>query len=243
MHKAAFLSQIILGAAVFCATSGPAVAQQSSGELPYKNPALSFEERVDDLVSRMTLEEKVSQLGHTADSVPRLGIPEYNWWNEGLHGAARAGYATVFPQAIGLAATFDEPLMHRIADTISTEFRAKYYAELHPDGAAEWYRGLTIWSPNINIFRDPRWGRGQETYGEDPYLTSRMGVAFVSGLQGNDPKYLKTLATPKHFAVHSGPELTRHSVDVLASRHGDGSKSGVGHVRVQLAQRPTRLRQ
>jgi beta-glucosidase len=219
MLKAAFLTEILLGAALVCAAASPVAAQQAAGEPPYKNPALPFEQRVDDLVSRMTLEEKVSQLGHTADSVPRLGIPEYNWWNEGLHGAARAGYATVFPQAIGLAATFDEPLMHRIADTISTEFRAKYYAGLHPDGSTDWYRGLTIWSPNINIFRDPRWGRGQETYGEDPYLTSRLGVAFVSGLQGNDPKYWKTLATPKHFAVHSGPESTRHTVDVQASRH------------------------
>jgi beta-glucosidase len=220
MIKPAFPSQIMLSVAILFAMICPAAAQQQSpGEPLYKNPSLSFEARLDDLISRMTLEEKVSQLGHTADGVPRLGIPEYNWWNEGLHGAARAGYATVFPQAIGLAATFDEPLMHRVADTISTEFRAKYYAELHPDGSSEWYRGLTIWSPNINIFRDPRWGRGQETYGEDPYLTSRLGVAFITGLQGNDPKYLKTLATPKHFAVHSGPELTRHSVDVSASRH------------------------
>jgi beta-glucosidase len=220
MHKSGvrYLYGVILGAAVLCLIEGPAAAQQSV-DPGYKNPALSFEQRVDDLIARMTLEEKVSQLGHTADAVPRLGIPEYNWWNEGLHGAARAGFATVFPQAIGLAATFDEPLMHRIADAISTEFRAKYYAEVHPDGSTDWYRGLTIWSPNINIFRDPRWGRGQETYGEDPYLTSRMGVAFVSGLQGNDPKYWKTLATPKHFAVHSGPELTRHTVDVPAPRH------------------------
>ena len=194
-------------------------AQQSTGDPPYKNPTLPLEQRVDDLVSRMTLEEKVSQLGHTADAVTRLGIPEYNWWNEGLHGVARAGAATVFPQAIALGATFDEPLMHQIADVISTEFRAKYYANLHPDGSADWYRGLTIWSPNINIFRDPRWGRGQETYGEDPYLTSRLGIAFVTGLQGNDPKYLKTLATPKHFAVHSGPELTRHRANVEVSLH------------------------
>jgi beta-glucosidase len=148
-----------------------------------------------------------------------LGIPEYNWWNEGLHGVARAGEATVFPQAIGLAATFDEPLVHQIADVISTEFRAKYSQAVHPDGSSDWYRGLTVWSPNINIFRDPRWGRGQETYGEDPYLTARLGVAFVTGLQGNDPNYLKTVATPKHFAVHSGPESTRHTVDVQASRH------------------------
>jgi beta-glucosidase len=211
-------------AASICAILGAAIcsicsAQQSSGKAAYQDPKLSVEKRVDDLVSRMTLEEKVSQIGHTADALPRLGIPEYNWWNEGLHGVARAGNATVFPQAIGLAATFDEPLIHQVADAISTEFRAKYYATLHPDGSADWYRGLTVWSPNINIFRDPRWGRGQETYGEDPYLTSRLGIAFITGLQGNDPKYLKTVATAKHFAVHSGPESTRHSVDVPASRH------------------------
>ena len=201
---------------LFCAKP---FAQQATGEPAYKNPKLSVEVRVNDLVSRMTLPEKVSQLAHTADAIPRLGIPEYDWWNEGLHGVARAGYATVFPQAIGMAATFDEPLLHEIATVISTEFRAKYYAELHPDGSSDWYRGLTVWSPNINIFRDPRWGRGQETYGEDPYLTSRLGVAFVTGLQGDDQKYLKTVATPKHFAVHSGPETTRHTVDVRASRH------------------------
>jgi beta-glucosidase len=200
-------------------------ADSAAADLPaYKNPQLTVERRVNDLISRMTLEEKISQLGHTADAVPRLGIPEYNWWNEGLHGVARAGTATVFPQAIALAATFDAPLIHQVADTISTEFRAKYYANLHSDGSADWYRGLTVWSPNINIFRDPRWGRGQETYGEDPYLTSRIGVAFVTGLQGSDPqkdapKYWKTIATPKHFAVHSGPETTRHSVDVQVSRH------------------------
>jgi beta-glucosidase len=194
-------------------------AQQSLSEPPaYKNPGLSVEQRASDLVSRMTLEEKVSQIGHTADAVPRLGIPEYNWWNEGLHGVARAGTATVFPQAIGLAATFDEPLIHQVADVISTEFRAKYVATVKPDGSTDWYRGLTVWSPNINIFRDPRWGRGQETYGEDPYLTSRMGVAFITGLQGNDPKYLKTVATAKHFAVHSGPEATRHSDNIEVSR-------------------------
>ncbi|HEY1264584.1 MAG TPA: glycoside hydrolase family 3 C-terminal domain-containing protein [Terriglobales bacterium] len=193
-------------------------AQEASNP-PYKDPSLPMEQRVNDLVSRMTLEEKVSQIGHTAAAIPRLGVPEYNWWNEGLHGVARAGVATVFPQAIGMAATFDEPLMHQIGNVISTEFRAKYYADLHPDGSSDWYKGLTIWSPNINIFRDPRWGRGQETYGEDPYLTSRMGVAFVTGLQGEDPKFFKTIATSKHFAVHSGPEPTRHSVDVQASRH------------------------
>jgi beta-glucosidase len=203
-----------------CTFGAPALlAQQTETEPAYKNPKLPIETRVNDLISRMTLEEKITQLQHTADAIPRLDVPAYNWWNEGLHGVARAGYATVFPQAIGLAATFDEPLMHRVAGVISTEFRAKYYANLHKDGSSDWYHGLTIWSPNINIFRDPRWGRGQETYGEDPFLTSRMGVAFVTGLQGSDPSYLKTLATSKHFAVHSGPESTRHIVNVLASRH------------------------
>src|SRR5438067_5150421 len=194
-------------------------AQNPSDQPPYKNPNLPLEQRVNDLVSRMTAEEKISQLGHTADAVPRLGIPEYNWWNEGLHGVARAGTATVFPQAIGLAATFDESLMHQIADVISTEFRAKYYADLHQDGSSDWYHGLTVWSPNINIFRDPRWGRGQETYGEDPYLTSRMAVGFIEGLQGDDPAFFKTIATAKHFAVHSGPESNRHREDVHPSPH------------------------
>jgi len=200
--------------AALCTTAHP-----QQGSPAYKNPKLPIDQRVDDLLSRMTLDEKVSQLGHTAAAVSRLGIPEYNWWNEGLHGVARAGEATVFPQAIGMAATFDEPLIHQIAGVISTEFRAKYSQTVHPDGSSDWYRGLTVWSPNINIFRDPRWGRGQETYGEDPYLTARLGVASVTDLQGNDPNYLKTVATPKHFAVHSGPESTRHTVDVQASRH------------------------
>jgi beta-glucosidase len=196
----------------------PAWSQQTA-DAAHKNTKLSFQERARDLVSRMTLEEKVSQLGHTSDPVARLGIPAYNWWNEGLHGVARAGIATVFPQAIGLAATFDEDLIHSDAEVISTEFRAKYNLERGPDGSTEWYKGLTVWSPNINIFRDPRWGRGQETYGEDPFLTSRLGTAFVSGLQGDDRRYLKVVATPKHFAVHSGPEATRHAVDVTVSKH------------------------
>ena len=192
---------------------------QEASTPAYKNTKLTFEERARDLEQRMTLEEKVSQLGHTADAIERLGIPEYNWWNEGLHGVARAGVATVFPQAIGLAATFDDALVGEDADAISTEFRAKYNANKGKDGSTAWYKGLTVWSPNINIFRDPRWGRGQETYGEDPYLTAHMGLAFVKGLQGDNPKYLKTVATPKHFAVHSGPEATRHEVDVRVSRH------------------------
>jgi beta-glucosidase len=209
---------LLLACFFLCAALCPASHAQQTPPA-YKNAKLPVDQRVDDLLSRMTLEEKVSQLGHTASAISRLGIPEYNWWNEGLHGVARAGEATVFPQAIGMAATFDEPLMHQIADVISTEFRAKYYQTVHSDGSSDWYRGLTVWSPNINIFRDPRWGRGQETYGEDPYLTARLGVAFVIGLQGSDPNYLKTIATPKHFAVHSGPESTRHTVDVQASRH------------------------
>src|ERR1051326_4961546 len=212
--------KIIVAANVFVlsALSQPMAAQNADAPL-YKDPRATIERRVHDLVSRMTLEEKVSQLGHTADAIPRLGIPEYNWWNEGLHGVARAGVATVFPQTIGAAATFDEPLIHRAADVISTEFRANYLRSLRTDGSSDWYRGLTVWSPNINIFRDPRWGRGQETYGEDPFLTARMGVAFVTGLQGGDPKYYRVISTPKHFAVHSGPEPTRHSMDITVSKH------------------------
>ncbi len=182
----------------------------------YKDPSLPIEKRVDDLVSRMTLAEKVSQMMNAAPAVKRLDIPEYEWWNEALHGVARAGYATVFPQAIGLAATWDTDLMFQVADVISTEARAKHHEFLRNNQHAR-YQGLTFWSPNINIFRDPRWGRGQETYGEDPYLTSRLGVAFVKGLQGGDPRYLKLVATPKHYAVHSGPEPERHGFDARAA--------------------------
>ncbi|MCH8686722.1 glycoside hydrolase family 3 C-terminal domain-containing protein [Pedomonas mirosovicensis] len=173
--------------------------------------------RAASLVARMTLLEKASQIKHDAPAIPRLGIPAYNWWSEGLHGVARAGEATVFPQAIGMAATWDVPLIQRTADVIATEFRAKYLASRGADGSSGQYRGLTVWSPNVNIFRDPRWGRGQETWGEDPYLTSRFGVAFIRGLQGDDPRMLKTLATVKHYAVHSGPEADRHSEDVHPS--------------------------
>jgi beta-glucosidase len=195
---------------------GLCVSHAYAAEFPFQNPSLPIEQRVADLVGRLTPEEKISQMTMTAAAIPRLGIPEYTWWNEGLHGVARSGYATVFPQAIGLAATWDTSLMHSVGDTISTEARAKY-ADAIAHGNHRIYFGLTIWSPNINIFRDPRWGRGQETYGEDPYLTSRMGLAFVTGLQGDDPKYLKVVATPKHFAVHSGPEQLRHEFDVNPS--------------------------
>ncbi|WP_198651624.1 glycoside hydrolase family 3 protein [Dyella sp. C11] len=173
----------------------------------------SFEDRAADLVARMTLEEKVAQMMNAAPAIPRLGVPAYDWWNEALHGVARAGEATVFPQAIGMAATFDTSLMAQVADAISDEARAKHQEFLRRDMHAR-YQGLTFWSPNINIFRDPRWGRGQETYGEDPFLTSRMGVTFVRGLQGDDPTYRKLDATAKHFAVHSGPESERHRFDV-----------------------------
>jgi len=187
-----------------------------SKDLRFLNSDLPLQVRVDDLVSRLTIEEKVLQLQHTAPAVERLGIPRYNWWNECLHGVARNGIATVFPQAIGMAATFNPELILQEADVISTEGRAKYY-EAISKGQHEIYQGLTFWSPNINIFRDPRWGRGQETYGEDPFLTSRIGVAFVKGLQGNDPDYLKVVATAKHFAVHSGPESQRHRFDAWVS--------------------------
>ncbi|MGH9823280.1 MAG: glycoside hydrolase family 3 C-terminal domain-containing protein [Blastocatellia bacterium] len=194
-----------------CVSAG---AQNPASTFKYKDPKRPINERVDDLVSRMTLEEKVSQMMDVAPAIPRLDIPAYNWWNEALHGVARAGIATVFPQAIGLAATWDTGLMHHVADTISTEARAKYNDAISKDDHSR-YRGLTFWSPNINIFRDPRWGRGQETYGEDPFLTARMGVEFVEGLQGNDPKYFKVISTPKHYAVHSGPETDRHKFDAV----------------------------
>ena len=194
-------------------------AQAATPGEPYRDPTLSAQTRAADLVSRMTLKEKVGQLRDVAPAIPRLGVPRYNWWSEGLHGVARAGNATVFPQAIALAATWDAPLVHDVADVISTEFRAKYAERVGADGGSDKYRGLTVWSPNINIFRDPRWGRGQETYGEDPYLTSRMGVAFIRGLQGDDPKVFKTIATAKHYAVHSGPEADRHRDDIHPSAH------------------------
>ena len=190
---------------------------QNTFNFPFQNPDLPLNERVNDLVSRLTLDEKISQMIDEAPAISRLGILKYNWWNEGLHGVARAGIATVFPQAIGLGATWDTTLIYRVADVISTEFRAKHNEFIRNKSYGR-YEGLTVWSPNINIFRDPRWGRGQETYGEDPYLTSQIGISFVKGLQGNDPKYFKTIATAKHFAVHSGPESNRHRFDAVISK-------------------------
>src|SRR5438270_1285646 len=166
----------------------------------------------------MTLEQKATQVVNQARALPELQIPGYDWWSEALHGVANAGTATVFPEPIGLAATFDDPLIHQMAIVIGTEARAKHELAVKA-GRRDIMEGLDFWSPNINIFRDPRWGRGQETYGEDPFLTGRMGVAFVTGLQGDDPKYFRVIATPKHFAVHSGPEPSRHTVDVAVSKH------------------------
>lgn len=188
--------------------------QRKTYEFPFQNPSLDIKERVDDLVGRMTLEEKISQMMNSAPAIDRLGIPEYDWWSECLHGVARAGLATVFPQSIGLGATWDEDMILRLSTAISDEARAKHHYFVQ-NGKRYIYQGLTFWSPNINLFRDPRWGRGQETYGEDPFLTGRMAVQFIKGLQGNDPKYLKTVATVKHYAVHSGPEPLRHTFNAV----------------------------
>jgi len=205
-----------------CVSLGSSVAgsqtTSSSKQLPYQNPTLPIDQRVDDLVSRMTLQEKASQVVHQAAAIPRLGVPAYNWWHEALHGVL-AKKSTVFPEPIGLGATFDSPLIHEMATAISYEARAKHQQDVdagHPEGMS-----LDFWAPNINIFRDPRWGRGQETYGEDPFLTARMGVAFVTGMQGDDPKYLRVISTPKHYAVHSGPEPTRHEANVKVSKHDE----------------------
>lgn len=184
---------------------------------PFRDPSRPLQARVSDLIGRMTLEEKLAQMTHPARAIPRLGIPAYNYWNEALHGVARNGRATVFPQAIGMAATWDPELIRQVASAIADEGRAKHHEALRQKGESGWYQGLTFWSPNINLFRDPRWGRGQETWGEDPYLTGEMGSAFVRGLQGDDPKYLKAAACAKHYAVHSGPERLRHGFDAQVS--------------------------
>ena len=184
----------------------------------YLNPDLPVEQRVNDLVGRMTLEEKASQMINRSAAISRLNVPAYDWWSEALHGVAVNGVATVYPEPIGLAASFDAPLIREMATQISTEARAKHNIALR-SGASRWFQGLTFWSPNVNIVRDPRWGRGQETYGEDPFLTGKMGTQFVLGMQGDDPKYLKVVATPKHYAVHSGPEPLRHGFDAKVSRH------------------------
>ena len=194
---------------ILISCSQKSAKEKAEFAFPFQNPSLSQDERLNDLISRLTLQEKASLMLYNSPAIERLGIPEYNWWNECLHGVARAGKATVFPQAIGLAATFDEDLIFRVATAISDEARVKHHEAVKMGNRAQ-YNGLSFWTPNINIFRDPRWGRGQETYGEDPFLTSRIGIAFVKGLQGNNPKYLKVSACAKHYVVHSGPEKLRH---------------------------------
>jgi beta-glucosidase len=225
MHKIVRNSAVF--AILFAATLVASPAQEASkrdapkqASTPaYLDPAVPPEQRAADLVGRMTLEEKASQLVNQARAIPRLNVPAYDWWSESLHGVMRDG-TTEFPEPIGLAATFDGPAIHEMATAIGIEGRIKH-AQAVRAGHSDIYEGLDFWAPNINIFRDPRWGRGQETYGEDPFLTARMGVAFVTGMQGDDPRYYRVISTPKHFAVHSGPEPTRHDADVVVSKHDE----------------------
>lgn len=205
------MRRFLFSAVLFCQS---VVLMAQNNTPPFRNAQLPLQARVNDLLQQLTLPEKISLLGYVSKSVDRLGIPAYNWWNEALHGVARAGRATVFPQAIGMAASFNDALLLEEAAVISTEARAKYNLSVAQNRRLQ-YMGLTFWSPNINIFRDPRWGRGQETYGEDPFLTATMGTAFIKGLQGNDNRYLKTAAAAKHFAVHSGPEAGRHTFNAI----------------------------
>jgi beta-glucosidase len=214
MQITSFRSLIAI-AIIFCA--GTLLSQNS--QLPYLNPVLPAAQRAADLVHRMTVEEKVTQLTNYSRAVPRLNIPDYDWWSEALHGVARPG-VTEYPEPVGLAATFDPDSIHKMAGAIGIEGRIKHVQGMK-DGHSDIFEGLDFWAPNINIFRDPRWGRGQETYGEDPFLSARMGVAYVTGLQGNDPKYYLAISTPKHYAVHSGPEPTRHTADVKVSKHDE----------------------
>jgi beta-glucosidase len=209
----------MVAAALACCSGLWVCGAQNLPQPAYLNPSLPAEERAADLVRRMTLEEKATQLVNQARAIPRLGVPAYDWWSESLHGVAVNG-TTEFPEPIGLAATFDAPTIHRMAEVISIEGRIKH-AQAMRDGHSNIFEGLDFWAPNINIFRDPRWGRGQETYGEDPFLTARLGVAFVTGMQGDNPRYYRVISTPKHFAVHSGPEPTRHTADVTVSRHDE----------------------
>jgi beta-glucosidase len=205
--------------AVIAILSACRLWSQGPGQPLYLNPALPAEQRAADLVHRMKVEEKVSQLVNQSRAVPRLNIPAYDWWSEALHGVQRPG-VTEFPEPVGLAATFDPESIHRMAVAIGTEARIKHVQAMR-EGHSNVFEGLDFWAPNVNIFRDPRWGRGQETYGEDPFLSARMGVAFVTGMQGDDPKYYRVISTPKHYAVHSGPEPTRHTADVTVSKHDE----------------------
>jgi beta-glucosidase len=217
-HRRLFLLFFVLASVGALSLSAQNASPTASPDAKpaYLDPSHTPAERAHDLVGRMTLDEKAAQLEDWATSIPRLGIPDYQTWNEALHGVARAGYATVFPQAIGMGATWDPSMVHSMGSVISTEGRAHYNEAQRQDNHRIFF-GLTFWSPNINIFRDPRWGRGQETYGEDPFLTSRMGVAFVGGVQGGDLNHLRAVATSKHFGVHSGPEPLRHELNVAPS--------------------------
>lgn len=221
---------LIMITALFMAALLPPQAPGQQTPPPYLNPALAVSDRVRDLLSRMTLEEKAAQWVHSAPAIQRLGIPAYDWWSEGLHGVARAGYATVFPQAIGMAATWDMELMEAAGAAIGDEARAKHHNFVRR-GERDQYQGLTFWSPNINLFRDPRWGRGMETFGEDPFLTGKTGAAFIRGLQGDHPRYLKLVGTMKHFAVHSGPEPDRHTFDAVPTER-DLRESYLPHFRM-----------
>ena len=211
------LPVLIVIAGLFTATG---VAAQNAGQPDYLNTNLSPQKRAQDLVHRMTVEEKVSQLVNQSRAIARLSVPDYDWWSEALHGVANNGGITTYPEPVGLAATFDTDIIHQMAIATSIEARLKY-VEGMKDGHSDIFQGLDFWAPNVNIFRDPRWGRGQETYGEDPFLSGRMGVAFVTGMQGDDPKYYRVISTPKHYAVHSGPESTRHKADVAVSKHDE----------------------
>ncbi|NUQ17868.1 MAG: beta-glucosidase, partial [Sphingomonas sp.] len=205
-----------MAAASLVVATGEAGAR-APGQPSYLNPSLDPAARASDLVRRMTLEEKASQLVNHARAIPRLGVPAYDWWSEALHGVLAKG-TTVFPEPVGLAASFDPAAIHQMAEVIGVEGRIKHDQAMKK-GHSTTFEGLDFWAPNINIFRDPRWGRGQETYGEDPFLTGRMAVAYVTGLQGTDPHYYRAISTPKHYAVHSGPEPTRHFADVDVSKH------------------------
>lgn len=216
MKKIIYFSLLFLFLFTYCRQDQKTKTEAFEPEYPFYDPDLSIDERVEDLVSRLNLEEKVQQMMYGAPAIDRLGIPEYNWWNEALHGIARSGRATVFPQAIGLGATFDKELMYEVSSAISDEARAKFNIATSIGNRGQ-YAGLTFWSPNVNIFRDPRWGRGQETYGEDPYLSGELGTAFVEGLQGDHSEYMKAAACAKHFVVHSGPEKLRHEFNAIAS--------------------------
>src|SRR5438046_6855018 len=211
------MRRFIAGLLAAAAISAPGAIAAPVASKPYLNPSLAPEARAADLVHRMTLEEKASQLVNHARAIPRLGVPAYDWWSEALHGVLTKG-TTVFPEPIGLAATFDPDGSRKMAEAIGDEGRIKH-AEAMKKGHSSTFEGLDFWAPNINIFRDPRWGRGQETYGEDPFLTGRMAVGYVTGLQGSNPRYYRAISTPKHYAVHSGPEPTRHIADVDVSKH------------------------